>query len=140
MILYADSSAIVKLYIEEQGSANARRQMSDANLIACSYVAYAEIRATLAAAARQGRHTKAEHIRATADFEARWVSLHRIELSESLLRLAGELVEEHPLRGFDAIHLASALTLQRELGEPVSFSAFDSRLTTAAAVCGLALA
>ena len=38
----------------------------------------------------------------------------------------------HPLRGFDAIHLASALMLKRALGEEVIFAAADVRLLQAA--------
>jgi len=52
--------------------------------------------------------------------------------------LAGNLkgigrVTYHPLRGFDAVHLASGLTLKSALGEEVTFAAADGRLLRAAA-------
>ena len=43
----------------------------------------------------------------------------------------------HPLRAGDAIQLASALLLRRELGEPVKFVAYDNRLKAAAKAEGL---
>jgi hypothetical protein len=47
------------------------------------------------------------------------------------MTLSGDLAEKHALRGFDSIHLASALTLQRELSSPVMFSCFDDNLQKA---------
>ncbi|MDM8563422.1 hypothetical protein QUF54_08725 [Candidatus Marithioploca araucensis] len=38
----------------------------------------------------------------------------------------------HNLRGFDAVHLASALFLQEQLQQPLPFSTFDNRLRHAA--------
>jgi len=60
-----------------------------------------------------------------------------LEASERLVRSAGMLAERYILRGFDAIHLASALFFWRESGEVVTFSAWDDRLLAAAAAEGL---
>jgi hypothetical protein len=48
-----------------------------------------------------------------------------------MIRLAGDLAEKHALRGFDSIHLASALTLRQELSSPIVFSCFDDNLQQA---------
>ena len=54
------------------------------------------------------------------------------------MREAGELVYRHSLRGYDAVHLASALTLKREAdGITVFFSCFDKNLNRAARKEGL---
>jgi hypothetical protein len=47
------------------------------------------------------------------------------------------LVDRHALRGFDLIHLASALTLRERLGEDFLFACFDDRLLAAARAEGL---
>jgi len=52
--------------------------------------------------------------------------------------LARDLIQRHPLRGFDAVHLASALSLKNALGEEVTFSAADGRLLRAAGAENLA--
>jgi len=54
-----------------------------------------------------------------------------------MVKLAGNLAEKHALRGFDSIHLASALTLHQEVSTPVVFSCFDNKLETAAMREGL---
>jgi predicted nucleic acid-binding protein len=139
LITYADTSSIVKLYLEEEGSEEVRNQARTAVRFASSLLAYAEVRATLAAAVRQGRHTSEEHLIAVREFDTRWSNMTRVGIDDGLVLLAGDLVERHPLRGFDALHLASALTLERESSETVTFSAFDDRLLEAAAAEGLAL-
>jgi len=48
-----------------------------------------------------------------------------------LSRSAGALAQRHALRGFDAIHLASALRLSYRFDD-LRFLAFDNRLTAAA--------
>ena len=47
------------------------------------------------------------------------------------VRMAGDLAEKHGLRGFDAIHLTSAVTLREKLVSPVIFSCYDVRLQIA---------
>ena len=63
-----------------------------------------------------------------------------VELSTPVALEARALLVRHPLRAGDAIQLASALLLQRELREPVTFAAYDDRLKAAARVEGLDVA
>jgi hypothetical protein len=51
--------------------------------------------------------------------------------------MARDLIQRHPLKGFDAIHLASALSLKSALGEEMTFAAADERLLQAAEGAGL---
>jgi predicted nucleic acid-binding protein len=74
---------------------------------------------------------------ADAEFQDLIDRLRLVDVSEHLAGVAGDLAARYFLRGLDAIHLASALTLQEGLGEAVSFSSFDGRLNEAAADCGL---
>lgn len=100
-------------------------------------VGYVETRATLAAAYRAGRLGEGE-LRAAKDaFALRWEQLRLIRPEPTVLRLAGELAEEHGLRGYDALHLASALSVPRE--EDVVFAAADKALREAAHAEGLTL-
>jgi hypothetical protein len=59
-------------------------------------------------------------------------------LSARVARRAGDLAERRSLRGFDAIHLASALELERVTGSEAMFLCFDERPSVAAAAGGLA--
>ncbi len=55
----------------------------------------------------------------------------RLDLDDVLM-LARDLIRRHPLRGFDAIHLASASALRTMLAEDFAFAAADTRLLEAA--------
>lgn len=63
----------------------------------------------------------------------------RIELVPAVVRTAGDLAEVHGLRGFDSIHLASALWLKEKTSTPLNFAVFDQRLRAAAERAGLAV-
>ena len=60
-----------------------------------------------------------------------------MELAPDVLRSAGDLAEIYGLRGFDSIHLASALWLNARVSESVDFAVFDQRLGAAASKTGL---
>lgn len=137
MNLYLDTSSLFKLYVEEPGSEAVRALSSAADTLSVSIIAYAEFRGSLARAYRSGR-LDPEDYRVTVElFQRDWPDYAVREVTDPLAFLAGELAARHFLRGFDAIHLASAVALQEELGEPVTFSASDGRLMSAAAAEGL---
>ena len=133
MNLYFDTSSLFKVYVEEEGSPGVRGQARLARTIWVSLIAYAEFRGSLSRARRGGRLTETAYGETLSAFQRGWQSYLIREVTEPLVSLAGELAAKHYLRGFDAIHLASAVTLQQELGEPVTFSASDDRLMSAAA-------
>ena len=139
MNLYLDSSSLLKLFLEERESHLVEQITRRATAIYAALVAYAEARSGLARALRTGRLTEDMYRETLIRFEASWASFVSLDISRGVVRLAGDLAEKHLLRGYDAVHLASAITLQRELGEPVTFSAWDERLVSAAASEGLTL-
>ncbi len=132
MIAYFDTSSLVKLYVEEEGSDQVRALLERAELVATSVVAYAEARAALARQQREGGLTAAGYARAKSEFERDWPRYLTIEVSEAVYRSAGDLAERHRLRGFDSLHLASYVSLRREGAGQVRFSAFDDALNRAA--------
>ena len=137
MILYLDTSAWVKLYVRELGSKELRAHTTKAETMAASVVAYPEARAAFARIKAQGISTEAKHQQRLAQLNLDWENLLRIELVPAVVRTAGDLAEVYGLRGFDAIHLASALWLKARVAVPVEFAVFDRRLATAADTAGL---
>jgi len=137
MILYLDTSALVKLYIEEQGSPEVKAMVNKARIVSTSRVAYVEARAGIARKYREGELSQEEHVQVIKDLKQDWDNYFIVEVSESMAKLGGELTSRHPLRGFDAIHLASALLLRNRTRLEVSFSCFDERLSAAAEAEGL---
>lgn len=137
MILYLDTSAWVKLYVREPGSSELRAHTAKAEAMAASVVAYPEARATFARLKVQGISTEAKHQQRLAQLNLDWENLLRIELVPAVVRAAGDLAEVYGLRGFDSIHLASALWLKEKAGAPLHFAVFDQRLRLAAERAGL---
>ena len=137
MILYLDTSAWVKLYVREAGSKELRAITNRAEAAAASVVAYPEARATFAWLKAQGASTEAKHQQRLAQLNLDWESMLRIDLVPAVVRTAGDLAEIYGLRGFDSIHLASALWLKEKTDTPIHFAVFDQRLRAAAERAGL---
>jgi len=132
VILYLDTSSLIKLYIEEPGTPEVERQFDEASLVCTSVVAYAEARSALARLCREGSLPPEEHTRTKANLDQNWTDYLTVDATPEVWRAAGDLAEAHALRGCDSIHLASFLHLVRtDLGEPVQFSSFDGRLRQA---------
>lgn len=137
MILYLDTSALVKLYVREPGTDETRARLRDASLVATSRVAYPEARAALARRQRESAISRGALTRAVSAMDRDLERFVVVELSARVARRAGNLAERRALRGFDAIHLASALEVEQLTGSTPSFCCFDDRLRDAASAEGL---
>lgn len=131
MILYVDTSALVKLYVEESGSDDVSSAVVRAERVLTSRIAYPEARAAFARARREGSLTQRELRAAVEELDRDWGTYDIVELTEPLVRRAGALAEKRALRGFDAVHLAAAIVA---VGEPkhAEFACYDGRLSRAA--------
>jgi predicted nucleic acid-binding protein len=135
VILYLDTSSLLKLYVDEQHSPAVRDWAVAAQMLATSCVTYPEAVATLARRHRLGDLSDASLRRAVTALKRQWPSVAAIELH---LELAAELAFRHALRGLDAIQLAAALTVAQTAGmDLVAFSTFDHQLSQAAHAEGL---
>jgi predicted nucleic acid-binding protein len=132
LILYLDTSALVKLYVREAGTDDTRAQLDAASMVATSRVAYPEARAALARRQREAAITRAALARAVAALDRDLGHFVVVELSAKVAKRAGDLAERRALRGFDAIHLASALEVEELTGVVPTFCCFDDRLREAA--------
>jgi len=136
--LYLDTSALIKLYVSEVGSPDVARWVRNAARVATARVAYPEARAALARRAREHALTPAHHRRCVRDLDRDFSSLVLVEIDDTLARLAGELAARRALRGFDAIHIAAAITLRAAAPGFTAFGVFDARLEAAARAEGFA--
>jgi predicted nucleic acid-binding protein len=137
VILYLDTSSLVKLYVPEAGSAEVQQIVDDAEVSATSRLAYVEAKAAFARKRRERGITAAGYRTVTRDFDHDWEAFFIVDVSSEVIKFAAELAEKRALKGYDAVHLASALTLLRHSGRPVAFSCFDVRLSLAARREGL---
>jgi uncharacterized protein len=132
-LIYFDSSALVKLLAEEAGSDLAVELWDGCDAALASRLAYPEVRATLAAGARNHDITETELDAAERDWSGYWAAVRPVELTAAVERRAGELARAHALRGADAVHLASALAI----GDPdLIVAVWDRRLHAGAQASG----
>ena len=137
--LYLDTSALVKLFVEEAGSSSVEAWAASASVLVTSRITYAEARAALARARRIGTLSASELRRAVAELDAEFGTQAIVEVDEPLVFRAGRLAEEHALRGYDAVHLAAALEASGD-GDSFAFATFDGALADAARREGLRVA
>jgi predicted nucleic acid-binding protein len=101
-------------------------------------VAYPEARAALARRQREKGITRTALSRAISALSRDFSRIVVVELSAKVANAAGDLADRRALRGFDAIHLASALEIRELTGSSAELLCFDDRLRAAAIAEGLA--
>ena len=131
MILYVDTSALVKLYVEEAGSTAVAAAVERAAAVATARITYAEVRAALAHHARAGGLVSAELRRVVRHLDEEWGQYTLVEVSDAVVRRAGALAERYRLRGYDAVQLATAVDVRAAGGE-IEFASYDDALNRAA--------
>lgn len=137
-MLYLDSSALVKLYVDEPFSPEMQRLARDADQLLCHVIGYVEVRAAFAVANRQGRLNPDDYPKMVARFRQHWPNISQISVDEALLERAAELAEGFGLRGYDSIHLASADRVLRAVPDLI-FACFDKTLNRSAKLLGMRL-
>lgn len=137
MILFCDTSALVKLYIKEDASAEMQALARSASAIAVCRIAWAEIMAALARRARENPADAEAIETARTRLRTDWSRYAIVEITQPLMELAGEYADTFALRGYDSVQLAAARQLQQAAGEELHFACFDARLQKAARMLGM---
>lgn len=142
MSVFADSSALVKLYADEIGHERVR----DLAAVAVSQIARVEVPAAIWRKQHMGE-LSADHARLlTVEFEADYFGTNEepprfasVMITSQVLDKAARLCASYGLRAYDGVQLSSAIAAQ--LADPActTFAAFDDSLRTAAAAEGFAL-
>ena len=122
MILFCDTSALVKLYVQEEGTDTVTGQAIASDAIAVCRIAWVEIMSALARRAREQPRDAAAIAQARERFAADWPQYLTLEINQELVELAGEYADAFALRAYDSVQLAAAQTLNRELPGKVSFA------------------
>ena len=142
MSVVADSSAVVKLYVEEKGSS----LVASSEPLTVSALARVEVAAAVMRKVRVGALAGDLADVLVDELEADLTGLDgaprcaTVRVDVRLLERATELVRSHPLKGYDAVQLATALAVRDVDPEPVTFLCFDAQLGRAARAEGLAVA
>jgi predicted nucleic acid-binding protein len=133
---YFDASALVKRYINEDGSETVEALSETATLFT-SRLSQVEVASAVQRQTREGVITKDAGDIALSDFAKDWNKISVIELTATVCDLAQSLIRRHSLRAGDAVQLASALNATVGVETPLEFVGFDGRLSQAAKDEGL---
>jgi len=135
MIVYFDTSGLLKLFVDETHTEETRNWARAADAIALSRVTLPEASAAIGRRHRTGGLTLPSARRLVREMAAFWRAATVVELDEVR---AADLAFGHGLTGFDAIQLAAALSAREHAGaETFAFAGFDLALNRAARAEGL---
>jgi predicted nucleic acid-binding protein len=141
---FLDSSALVKRYVPEIGSAwvQAISVPATGNLIIIARITWIEVLSALARRQREGSLSNTDVDLIIQRFRFNLNNQYQVvELDQALTESAGQLVNQYPLRAYDAVQLASVLRIQPVFASTTStslvFLTADDRLLTIAQAAGL---
>ena len=130
--LYADTSALAKVFWRESGSELVLSVVKNADAVASVSLGYVELVSASIRAGRRG-DVPTDDVPIVVDAIAlHWRDVVRIPVDDALVSEAARLAGTYSVRAYDAVHLAAALRWQSMIREPVLFLAFDKELLEAA--------
>jgi predicted nucleic acid-binding protein len=133
MTVYLAPSALIKLYVDEPGSADVAAMVEEASVVATCATAYPEVCAGIALRVREQTLNEAQATRALAQIDQDWPTLLVVVAEATLLQRAGQLTRAHAVTGPDAVHLAAfERLLNAATDDDLQFACADPRLTAAA--------
>jgi predicted nucleic acid-binding protein len=138
MILFCDTSALLKLYISEAGSDAVKARVDEAEAVAVCRIAWAEAHAALSRRAREVPIDAPEIENAKAALAQEWPNFVVMDVDQKLIERAGDYADTFALRGYNSVQLAAAFETGRISQSPICFACFDDRLNKAAKVLGMA--
>jgi uncharacterized protein len=130
--LFLDTSAFAKRYIAEQGSDKVLALCQVADSLVTSVICLPELISTIARLVREKKLTKVKYQRLKRDAMADLADIDICQITLEVLVSVVSLLESHPLRAMDALHVACALAVQ-----PDKFVSADHRQLAAARRAGL---
>ncbi len=132
MKVFLDTSAFAKRYVAEPGSDKVLSACQQADSLVVSVICLPELISTLSRLVREKRLTKAAYLKLKSDAMADLADVDVCQITPQILASVVSLLELHPLRAMDALHVACALA-----SKPDVFVSADRRQLTAARKAGL---
>ena len=138
--VYLDTSALVKLYIEEDGTAQVvdlAEDLDEVQLVILD-VTLLESRSAIRKREREGDILGEDAGRILQQIDADSSSIFLVQpLTSAVIEEAARLIDRHLLRAYDALQLAGCLVVRHSLPGPLTFVCADVRLCEAGSLEGL---
>ena len=136
-VSYLDASALVKCYVQEDGTDDVLGLLDQEPDVVASELVRVEVVGAIARAPRQDRLSEEEAAHAIAEFRQMRQNLRLMKVDEAVISRAESLAQKHLLKAFDAVHLATALVLQDQVMAVPTVACYDDALRQAAQHEGL---
>ena len=143
---YVDTSALIKRYIDEVGSDWLRATLNaqPPPSIIVVHLVIMEVTSALTRRIREDTLTPTDYVQVQNAFRADCLNEYEMVTAVGdIIDQANRLLEKHPLRAYDAVHLAAAVVANQQLlahgFAPLIFLSADGRLNKAATAEGLAV-
>jgi uncharacterized protein len=143
-VYFLDTSALLKRYVPEIGThwMQSIADPQNQHLLIIAQITWVEIHSAIARRQREKSISAVQAEQTTTAFHRHWNEQYfTVPTDLSIIQHAAELVHQHPLRAYDAIQLAAALTIQTQIASPdistLKFLTADDRLCTVASQAGL---
>jgi len=130
--VFLDTSALATRYVAEQGSDKVLAKCQQADSLVVSVICLPELVSTLSRLVREKKLTKAAYLQLRGDAMADLADADVCQITSKVLASVVSLLELHPLRAMDALHVACALACK-----PDVFVSADHRQLSAARKAGL---
>ena len=137
MIIFCDTSALMKLFVTEQHSNAMQKLATESARVIVSQLTWAEMCVGLALKQRTNQVDAQIAATALAQLRAEWQRYTRLGVDEELMIESGALSLKFGLRAYDSVQLASAQRVHKQLGSNLTFCCFDRQLNAAAAALGI---
>ena len=109
MRVYFDSSAFAKRYIDEAGTQEVIAWCDRASVLALSVITVPELISAFCRLLREGRLSDEQYRQIKNDFMADIADAEICDTTPQVINHAVAMLERHPLRAMDAIHIGAAL-------------------------------
>ena len=138
MIIYFDTSALVKRYLREDDSDKVIALFTETDhLFGSVIVTQVELAATFQRAVRMDAASPKLAAEVWMDFLDHWQSFTRLRIFAGTIERASGIAWNYGLRGYDSLHLAAALLWQETLGVQITLATFDRELWLAGQKAGM---
>lgn len=137
MIIYCDTSALMKLFVTEEHSDSVQKLASKSTRLVVSQLTWPEMCAGLGLKQRTQQVDAQIAANALKQLLVEWPRYLKLAVDEDLMIEAGELALRFGLRAYDSVQLASVQQVNRQLGSNLAFYCFDKQLNAAAQALGI---
>lgn len=137
MIVYCDTLALIKLFVEEKFSDVVREACKAASHVVVSQIAWVEMCAALSLTQRTGQIDAETSERALAELKDEWNRYQKLGIDQELIAQAGNFAVQFGLRAYGSVQLATARFAHEPLGSSMMICCFNNQLNVAAGKLGI---